>query len=69
MIPCVVGSQLPPPPPTHITPSVADVSPRMRAFMFTVFGVMALIALLATAGSLESIVEKATGEGFKVFGS
>lgn len=37
--------------------------------MHAVFVVMAVIALVATAGSVETVYEMATGEGFKVFGA
>lgn len=46
---------------------VKECSPRKRALMWTVFGLMGAVALAATAGSIESIV--ATASKFKVFGA
>jgi hypothetical protein len=39
----------------------------MRNLMWVVFGLMGLIALLATAGSIESIIH--TASSFELFGT
>ena len=46
---------------------IKEVSPRKKALMWFVFGLMGIIALAATAGSVESIV--ATASKFKLFGA
>ena len=46
---------------------IKECSPRKKALMWTVFGLMGAVALAATAGSIESII--ATASKFKLFGA
>jgi len=54
--------------PTPINPTrVKTVNPRIKVLMWIVFTLMGIVAVLATAGSLESIVH--TASSFALFGA
>jgi hypothetical protein len=46
---------------------IKEVNPHMRNLMWVVFGLMGVVAVLATAGSIESIIH--TASSFQVFGT